>query len=605
MIRANVKFNPPDDYEPWDLAMPSVSRRSVLYQIRPLGIGTAETECFTSYLARIASAHHLAVGYLLKQYLIPMIRAERAESGISLAASTFSQFSCVNGSNNVTADMLSVIERLTFISGIAPTTLVLWSEVLSRLELLRHSRAWCGDCYAEQAANGGPIYDPLQWTIQPVKICLRHRCLLSENCPNCSKRMLPVLVYYLPGFCSYCRAWLGTQHQELESYVKTAAIDDFEFELWTAENIGSVIAASPTLLAAPSRQNVINSIKYCGDLFMESNACLIGRLLGVSGAAARAWLLGWSIPPLKILAKLSFLTKVPLLKILTMPVDIPSHIAKCSIDVSERQPRQVRQLHRQSSMAYQKVREQMESALTETPPPSLGEVATRLGYRDANTLRIKFSELSKKITANHRTSEEYINSRQPGREVEVNYLDVESLRKTLESELDQPCPATLKGLARRFGYDRDPGIRRKCPDLARALVEKRREYQKQLLAKRISDCRRILKAALNANPPPSLRALAKKIEGWDLNSLNKHFPQECRRISARHAEYQKQRMQRAGERLKQAIHSPPQQSLTKLSKEIGYPPKTLQSNYPELCRSIIDRYKRHRDELRKKKDDCL
>src|SRR5262249_52205716 len=154
---------------------------------------------------------------------------------------------------------------------------------------------------------------------------------------------------------------------------------------------------------------------------------------------------------------------------------------------SKHQPRQVRHIHRRSPLACQKVREQMESALTETPPPSLDEVMARLGYRDRTTLRTKFPELSKKITSNYRASERFISSQQSRHQMPLNVPDVESQRKALESELDKPCPATIKDLGRRFGYNyRTNIINTRFPDLARTLIEKRRQYQQQQLTKRIN-----------------------------------------------------------------------------------------------------------------------
>jgi hypothetical protein len=410
--------------------------------------------------------------------------------------------------------------------------------------------------------------------------------------------MLIAMSQYSPGFCSLCRVWLGTLHQEPESNVKTADVDNLEFELWAAENIGSIIAASPTLPAAPSRQNVIDSIRRFHDSLLEDNSTLVARLLNVPNTTARLWLQGRAIPPLKALARVSFLTKIPLLKMLTTPVDAPTHLTQSRLVVSEHQ---LSHIYRRSILAKQKVREQMESALTETPPPSLDEVASRLGYQSRTTLHVKFPELSKKINANYRASERFISNRQSRRAVSVKPLDAESQRKALESELTKPCPATLIDLGSRLGYSHNSSFKKRWPNLARALVEKRREYQKQQLTKRKGDCRRILEAALDENPPPSLKAFAKKIEGWSISSLKEYFPLECHRISARHAEYRKQRLQRAGERLKQSLIETPQISLNRLSKELGHRRATLELNYPELCRSITDRYNRHRDELRKKR----
>jgi TniQ len=68
-----------ESYEDWDLNPPEIPARSALCRIRPLGIGTAETECLTSYLARLARAHYLSIRSLLMQYLIPLINLSRSE----------------------------------------------------------------------------------------------------------------------------------------------------------------------------------------------------------------------------------------------------------------------------------------------------------------------------------------------------------------------------------------------------------------------------------------------------------------------------------------------------------------------------------------------
>lgn len=70
-----------EGYDEWDLTPPELPARSVLCRIPPLGVGTPETECLTSYLARLAKAHYLSIRSLLTQYLIPVINLRRSGSG--------------------------------------------------------------------------------------------------------------------------------------------------------------------------------------------------------------------------------------------------------------------------------------------------------------------------------------------------------------------------------------------------------------------------------------------------------------------------------------------------------------------------------------------
>jgi AraC-like DNA-binding protein len=595
----------PENYQHWELMVPELSPRSVLYQIRPIGIGTTETECLTSYLARLANAHHLPVGQLLRWQLIPMINDGRTESGRLLNCFTLFKMCSANGADALALDLVGAIERLTLIKGISPTTFVIWSNVLSRRELLRPFRAWCPCCYAHQATEEGPLYDPLLWTVIPVKVCPRHQIPLQETCPACKKRIQPVLNLYLPGFCSYCHCWLGKLDREPATDEGVAVIEDLDYELWAADNIGKIIAASPTLSATPARQNVIAAVDHCCNLLMEGNSRMLSRLLDTPKSTSRNWLQGRTIPALKTLVRLSYLTKVPLLGMLTEPASVVAYISEHPIEIGESQAKQIRCLHRQHPLACQKVREYMEAALIEMPSPSLAEVARRLGYQHPSTLRVKFPELSKQIVANHRSSEEFLRNQQSKRNKGVHRPDRESQKRLLELELTQSCPATLRDLAHRLGYADTCTICTRFPDLSRSLVKKRRDYQQRLLAKRLSRCLNVLETALVEDPPLTLVSVAKRLAGISMSFLREHFPEQCRNVSVRHLDYQKRRMQDAGERLRQSLQENPPQPLSQLSKEIGYHFSTLMNNYPELCHPISARYKSYTRSLAAEKKKAI
>jgi TniQ len=599
LTRTYDEYNLPDDYEHWELAMPPLPPRSVLYQIRPIGIGTAETECLTSYLARLANAHHLAVGHLIIRYFLPILKAERMGTDRPLNSFRLTKMCFANGADAFATDMIGLTERLTLSNGIAPTTLVLWGDVVPRLELLRDFRAWCSNCYAEQTAGGGANYDLLSWAILPVKVCPRHRHPLTESCPDCKKRIWPVLSQYHPGFCPYCRAWLGTRDKRSAPVTTTLAVSDMDYELWVANNIGAVIAATPALSTAPARQNVIAAVQHCCNLLMEGNSRMVARLFGVANTTPRNWLSGEAIPPLRTLARLSYLSKVPLLNLLTDPASVLEYISKHPVEIIESQNGRIQHLHRVNNLSCQKVREQMEAALKEIPPPSLIEVARRLGYQHQTTLRVKFPELSKKITANYRKSEKYLSGLQAKRAEAERRLDKKSQKKVFKQELNQPCPATLDDLAHRFGYTNSGSLRRRFPDLCQALMEKRRQYQQRQLTQRLNHCRKILNEALTEYPPPSLSSVARRFEGVRMTEfLRKHFRAECRSICERYIGYREKRMQNAGDRLRQSLRENPPPSLNQLSKEIGYHMTTLQQCYPELSRSIMARYEDHIRKLR-------
>jgi hypothetical protein len=579
-------------YEHWELGLPEPSPRSALYQIHPIGIGTPGSECLTSYLARLAKAHHLSVGDLLVKYILPMMRGQRAPNSMPLKSRALKKMSSANGEGALAGHLVNLTERLTLLSGLSSMTFIPWRDVVSRVDLQRRIRAWCSVCYADQAAGSGVLYDPLLWTVLPVKICPLHQYPLTENCPKCKKWAYPVLTHYLPGMCPHCNACLGEKKTEGKSIL----IGDLEYELWVADNIGAVIAASPLLTTAPARQNVTDSINHCRKLLTEGITSVLARVLEARIGLMRSWMVGLGVPPLKILARLSYLTKAPLFKLLTDSADVLKYVTEHPVEVMRHQVKRPRSLHRRNPISLQKVRERMEDALLEIPPPSLVEVAQSLGYRHGSTLRGKSPELSKKITANYVASERYRNSVQSWRRSTVARPNKESQKRALERELGQQCPATLTEISERLGYN-TYSLTNRFPDLCHALVEKRRRGLQLQLAERLRQYRQILEAALREEPPPTLNDVARRFTEFKIGFLHAHFPDECRRLVTRHADYCERRMQAAGELLRQSLRENPPRSLTRLSKESGYSIRALTRNYPELSRSVVVRYDDYRRNL--------
>ena len=55
----------PPTLEAWDLVVPSLTARSRLYSLAPIGIGTAFVESLSGYVERLAAAHAVSAGSLL------------------------------------------------------------------------------------------------------------------------------------------------------------------------------------------------------------------------------------------------------------------------------------------------------------------------------------------------------------------------------------------------------------------------------------------------------------------------------------------------------------------------------------------------------------
>ena len=58
-------------YDLWSLALPTLPPRSRLYSLAPMGIGTSQVESLTSYVMRLAEAHAVSPGTLIRQEIFP------------------------------------------------------------------------------------------------------------------------------------------------------------------------------------------------------------------------------------------------------------------------------------------------------------------------------------------------------------------------------------------------------------------------------------------------------------------------------------------------------------------------------------------------------
>jgi len=116
-----------------DPTVPTLPPRSRLYPLAPLGVGTAAVESLTSYLNRLANAHCVPLTTLAGLELAPLLN-----KSISNTRTKFNDSAkTLNGGGDWTANIITVLERLTCTEGLRYLTLNPWRNVLAREKLLR------------------------------------------------------------------------------------------------------------------------------------------------------------------------------------------------------------------------------------------------------------------------------------------------------------------------------------------------------------------------------------------------------------------------------------------------------------------------------------
>lgn len=184
----------------WNVETPQLTRRSRLYSLAPIGVGTREAESLTSYVARLAEAHAVELHVLMRWEVYPRMEPRRSLRRWTL-----------NGGGPMVRKALLALEDLTGRGDLRYLTFTPWARFLYATPMLRRDKAWCPCCYDECRRFGRVVYEPLLWTVERVERCPRHGVALVSECPfeDCRARSSPLSARSRPAYCGACGRWLG------------------------------------------------------------------------------------------------------------------------------------------------------------------------------------------------------------------------------------------------------------------------------------------------------------------------------------------------------------------------------------------------------------
>lgn len=207
----------------WDVYTPLPLSASVLYPLTPLGVGTPLVESLTSYLKRLAHAHHLKV--------VDLVTFCSTQTDAHVLPSTLQKLSRIDGMTDSGQVWSALLQRLTCREAVVCLTMHYWRLHLNPRRMLRQHHAWCPLCFADAAQREMPLYEPLVWRLQCVEICTVHQHPLVEKCPGCGSRFTTLSNWAVVGYCPKCQSWLGgptsvdqTGSCSLDVYQKAVAV---------------------------------------------------------------------------------------------------------------------------------------------------------------------------------------------------------------------------------------------------------------------------------------------------------------------------------------------------------------------------------------------
>ncbi len=371
----------------WDFTAERGPVRSKLYAPTPVGMGTAMGESLTSYLARLAAAHCVYPGILLREMILPMFEKTEAQGNEPEQHPLWRRDGDGSHLINVTSARaqaaLQALETLTMRTDLGGLSLAPLTEILPLRGLTRSRLAWCSLCYEEWQANEQVVYDPLLWKFREVSLCVRHGVRLQTSCPNCA-RSLPHLAWRSrPGYCPFC-AWplFGAQAERRESI--DPETPEFVWQQWATEALGTVVTQLPSTRGCPRRERIRLAVNHAVERLASGNIAAFSRLLDLPQNTVENWCQGKRIPEMDMLLRLCYRLNLSLCEVLFLEVEALQPRLQDSVPEARFQPR------RRTAIDKEQLFHLLDQAANspEDPPPSLQEVGQRLGYQPTTLYKI-------------------------------------------------------------------------------------------------------------------------------------------------------------------------------------------------------------------------
>ncbi len=240
-----------------------------------------------------------------------------------------------------------------------------------------------------------------------------------------------------------------------------------------------------------------------------------------------------------------------------------------------------------------RIRKALEEAIQEQPPPSLFEVARRLGYMHTCALHHADHGHCVQIRKRYRQSNRWASWSQQGAKP---ICELPRLKQVLEDYLraEDRIPS-MERIAASLGYAGATHIRKKFPELWRAIGEKITRQR----AERIETIKPALKQALQENPPPTLGELGRRAGVSHSGLLRALAPTLRQKIKERRRQYIEAKLAGLHCKLKASLNETPPPRRQEVYARLGIVADFARGHFPELHLALGARYSEYQRKQRR------
>jgi transcriptional regulator with XRE-family HTH domain len=236
-------------------------------------------------------------------------------------------------------------------------------------------------------------------------------------------------------------------------------------------------------------------------------------------------------------------------------------------------------------------------ALQEIPPPSLHEIANRFNYRTCAPLKRLDPDTCKQIARRYRA----VRLCWYGTWVVAERnCTVDDIERILRESLAHERPIPVTQIAAQLGHESPQRLQTHFPELCKAIAQKAAQYR----IKFREQMRVALVEAIAEKPPPTARSLSKRLK-CSQSALDYHFPALCKQLQAARRAWKVVEYEVIRLKIEALATEMIGATVQEVCLKAGVTPEFSLKNFPALDRQIAAGYLARESERRKQRCAAL